>query len=71
VAQAGLLAWAGVRFGVPGLGASGLGASGLGVAATLAAASVWLHLAPLRRGLRDQGFIAAGLQAERRRVQGL
>ena len=85
-AQAGLLAWAGVRFGVPGLGASSLGASGLGVpglsvsslgmsglgvAAALAAASVWLHLAPLRRGLRDQGFIAAGLQAERRRVQGL
>ena len=75
-AQAGLLAWAGVRFGVPGLGASGLGASGLGasglgVAAVLAVASLWSHLAPLRRGLRDQGFIAAGLQAERRRVQGL
>ena len=51
--------------------ASGAGPAGLGMAAALGCASLWLHWPPLRRGLRDQGFIAAGLQAERGRVRGL
>ena len=60
-AQAGLLAWAGVSYGGP----------GLAVAACVLAASLWLHLGPLRRGLRGGGFVPAALQAERQRVRGL
>lgn len=51
--------------------AFGAGPAGLGVVPLLGCASVWAHWPPLRRGLRDQGFIAAGLQAERGRVRGL
>ena len=49
----------------------GAGPAGMGLAAALGCASLWAHWPPLRRGLRDQGFIAAGLQAERGRVRGL
>lgn len=61
VAQAALLAWAGGRYGLP----------GLGVAALLVAGSLWTHLGLLRRGLRGGTFVPTALQAERRRVRGL
>ncbi len=61
MAQAALLAWAGGRYGLP----------GLGVAALLVAGSLWTHLGLLRRGLRGGTFVPTALQAERRRVRGL
>jgi len=60
-AQAALLAWAGARYGLP----------GLGVAALLGIGSLWAHLGLLRRGLRGGAFVPTALQAERRRVRGL